>query len=119
MSQVVLATAGYDHTIRFWEAPTGVCRNTLHHPDSQVNRIEITNDKRQIACAGNPSVRLFDVSGASAAALSVYNGHSNNVTSVWFDKDAKWMYTSSEDGFLKIWDVRAPTCQREYDSGVH
>jgi target of rapamycin complex subunit LST8 len=25
MSKVVLATAGYDHTIRFWEATSGVC----------------------------------------------------------------------------------------------
>ena len=35
-SQVILATAGYDHTIKFWAADTGVCTRTLQHPDSQV-----------------------------------------------------------------------------------
>lgn len=35
-SAVILATAGYDHKIRFWEAPTGVCSRSLRYPDSQV-----------------------------------------------------------------------------------
>ena len=26
------------------------------------------------------------------------------------------MFSSSEDGTLKIWDLRAPTCQRDYES---
>lgn len=34
-----------------------------------------------------------------------------------FQKDAKWMYTGSEDGAIKIWDLRAPSCQRNYDVG--
>ena len=31
---VILATAGYDHTIRFWQAHTGICYRTVQHPDS-------------------------------------------------------------------------------------
>ncbi len=26
------------------------------------------------------------------------------------------MFTASEDGFVKVWDVRARGCQREYES---
>ena len=59
MSGVLLATAGYDHTIRFWEAPSGICYKTMQHPDSQVNKLEITPDKHYIAAAGNPSLRIF------------------------------------------------------------
>ena len=38
---VILATAGYDHTIKFWAAHTGVCTRTLQHPDSQVVSITL------------------------------------------------------------------------------
>ena len=31
---VILATAGYDHTIRFWQAHSGICHRTIQHPDS-------------------------------------------------------------------------------------
>ncbi len=31
---VILCTAGYDHTIRFWEALSGNCIHTLQHPES-------------------------------------------------------------------------------------
>ena len=113
---VVLATGGYDHTIRFWEATSGVCYRTLQHQDSQVNKLEITPDKKFIAAAGNPYVRLFEVHTSNPQAVTTYEGHTSNVTSVGFQRDGAWMYTSSEDGTVKIWDVRAPGCQREYES---
>ena len=31
---VILATAGYDHTIRFWQGHSGICHRTVQHPDS-------------------------------------------------------------------------------------
>ncbi len=31
---VILATASYDHTIRFWQAHSGICHRTVQHPDS-------------------------------------------------------------------------------------
>lgn len=102
--------AGYDHTIKFWEAPSGICHKTLHHPESQVNQLEITPDKQQIAAAGNPSLRLFDIATGSATS---YDGHTNNVTAVGFQKDGKWFYTGSEDGTIKIVRAakRVPRCQ--------
>jgi WD40 repeat protein len=42
--EVILATAGYDHTIKFWQAHTGTCLLTLQHPDSHVNAMEISPD---------------------------------------------------------------------------
>ena len=46
-SQVVLATAGYDHTIRFWEATSGICYRTLQYADSQVSERSIFLLRRQ------------------------------------------------------------------------
>lgn len=106
---VILATASYDHTIRFWEAKSGRCYRTIQYPDSvsngywylaihrqhrgypvykqsyvpfsaltclqQVNRLEITPDKRFLAAAGNPHIRLFDVNSNSPqpVRINVFN----------------------------------------------
>ena len=161
--------ARYDHTIRFWEATTGLCYRTIQHGESQassvltsvvsdlqsvaedmyaltqVNKLEITADKQFLAAAGNPQVRLFEVNSNNPQPLITYEKHTNNVSAVrfqfgrlnvlvsvhqgkhgvtlgmhaqvGFQKDSKWMYTGSEDGGIKIWDLRAPNCQREYSNG--
>ena len=105
MSSVVLATAGYDHTIRFWEATSGICYRTLQYTDSQVNRLEITQDKQLLAAAGNPHIRVFEVNSNNPQPIASYNGHTGNVTSVGFQKDSKWMFSGSEDGTVRIWDA--------------
>eukprot|EP00904_Undaria_pinnatifida_P008974 jgi/Undpi1/5206/HiC_scaffold_2.g00488.m1 len=114
---VILATAGYDHKIHFWDPPSGECLRTLLFSDSQVNCLKITPDKQILAAAGNPHVRLFEINSQNSSALASYDGHTTNVTDVGFQKDGKWMYTGSEDGGIKIWDLRAKSCQRNYDVG--
>lgn len=127
---VILASAGYDHTIRFWDALTGVCLRTIQHTDSQVNRLEITSDKRFLAAAGNLYVRLYDIrqagstgtpqntaaggSNANSNSVMTFEGHNGNVTLVAFQIENQWMVLLSEDGTVKVWDVRAPSAQRTY-----
>ena len=51
-SKVVLITAGFDHTIRFWDVLKGETIGTLQHAASQVNSMAISRDKRTLAVAG-------------------------------------------------------------------
>ena len=126
---VILCTAGYDHTIRFWEAPTGMCHRTLQYADSvshrcsahaaqcssrrsadplftplsclsceqQVNRLEITPDKQYLAVAGNPHIRLFDIHSTRPDHMGQFDGHTNNVTAIGFQKDRKWSTRTSNN----------------------
>ena len=88
---VILATAGYDHKIRFWEAPSGICSRTIRYPDSQVNCLEITPDKQFLAAGGNPHIRLFEINpsipmhdnmNGRGHANHSHNGGSNNNVNV-------------------------------------
>lgn len=111
---VILCTGGYDHTIRFWEATTGECHRSLQFADSQVNCLRITQDKKYLAAAGNPHVRLYDIPSAMSSHVLAFEGHKGNVSTVGFQKDRKWMYTGSDDGTVKIWDMRHKGYQRDY-----
>ncbi|RUS24852.1 WD repeat-containing protein wat1 [Jimgerdemannia flammicorona] len=112
---VILVTAGYDHTIRFWEALSGICSRTIQHPDSQVNRLCISPDKRYLAAAGNHHVRLYDINSTNPNPITSFGDHTGNVTAVGFHSDGRWMVTGSEDGQLKIWDTRGPAISRNFD----
>ena len=79
----------------------------------QVNCLQITPDKNYIAAAGHSHIRLFEIQSNNPHPVTSYDGHSSNVTAVGFHKDGKWMYTGSEDGTIKIWDLRyarGPPC---------
>jgi target of rapamycin complex subunit LST8 len=113
----LLLTDGPEPT-RFWEALSGICSRTIPHPDSQVNRLCISPDKRFLAAAGHHTVKLYDVRSSNPGAILTFEGHANNVTGVAFHCEGKWMVTSSEDGTVKIWDTRTGTVQRNYSHGM-
>ncbi|XP_077979424.1 target of rapamycin complex subunit lst8-like [Glandiceps talaboti] len=111
---VILATAGYDHTIRFWQAHSGICHRTLQHPDSQVNCLQITPDRQLLAAAGYQHIRMYDLNTNNPNPVVNYDGVSKNVTAVGFHEDGKWMFTGGEDSSARIWDLRSRNlqCQR-------
>jgi WD40 repeat protein len=41
------------------------------------------------------------------AQLVTLQGHTANVTSLAWQNEAKWLVSGSEDGTVKIWDVRS------------
>lgn len=87
---------------RFWEALSGICSRTIPHPDSQVNRLAISPDKRYLAAAGHHTVKLYDIKSTNPAAVLSFEGHTSNITGVAFHCETKWMVTSSEDGMKSI-----------------
>ncbi|KAF5391730.1 hypothetical protein D9757_001803 [Collybiopsis confluens] len=122
---VILVTGSYDHEIRFWEAWSGICSRTITRTgeSGQVNRLAISPDKRLLAAAIHKKVNIYDITSASSEPLITFEGHTKNVTSVSFHSEGKWLVTGSEDGTIKIWDLRfkwpfTPNL-RQWQSGYH
>ncbi|GAW06303.1 WD40 repeat-like protein [Lentinula edodes] len=116
---VILVTGSYDHEIRFWEAWSGICSRTIARTgeSGQVNRLAISPDKRLLAAAIHKKVNIYDIASSSSEHLITFEGHSRNVTSVSFHSEGKWLVTGSEDGTIKIWDLRSGHLHRTYDNG--
>ncbi len=116
-SQIVFATASYDHTIRLWEIHSGKSWLTIKLPEAQVNAMVLSPEHRDhLACATNPNISVFDFHGDVSAPMLSYTGHTGNVTALGYQKEGKWLYSVSEDKTSKIWDVRAAGCQREMEN---
>ncbi|KAJ3370796.1 TOR complex subunit lst8 [Allomyces arbusculus] len=114
-SAVILVTAGYDHTIRFWDAPSGNCYRTVQFQSSQVNKLAISPDKKFVVAAGNGTIKFFDVASGNANPIMSFDGHVGNVTALQFQTDGRWFVSGGEDRTVKIWDMRTPTPTRDYD----
>jgi G protein beta subunit-like protein len=90
------------------------------------NRIELSNDKKLLGAAQSLSAQLFDLVSLKDdpvkngniyfKKVNIFDGYNNNVTSIGFQKDSKWVYTSSEDGSIKIHDRRSTGAQRCFTS---
>lgn len=118
LMHVVLVTGGYDHKIRFWDASSGNCSKSIAFNDSQVNCLEISHDKSLLVAGGNPSIQLFDVHATDERPVVTYDGHTTNVTTVGFNKDQKWIFSSSEDGSVRVWDTRTNNHTRKYEAAA-
>lgn len=118
LMSVVLVTGGYDHKIRFWDATSGACIKSIAFNDSQINCTQISRDKSLLVVGGNPMIQLFDVNSVDERPLLSYDGHTTNVTSIGFSNDQKWLFSSSEDGTIRIWDTRSSNYSRKYDCGT-
>ncbi|KAJ1474815.1 WD40-repeat-containing domain protein, partial [Baffinella frigidus] len=104
--KLLLMTGGYDHTVRFWEVQSGLCVRTLQFPDSPINMLRVSPDKRWLAVAGLPHIRLFKNDGQSNGHTHQLEGHTANVTGVQFQSDSNVVVSSCEDNTVKAWDLR-------------
>jgi WD40 repeat protein len=65
---VVLATASYDNSIRFWDASSARCTSFINTGQKHVHALAISPDKTTILAAGNPTIRMYDIPTATHAA---------------------------------------------------
>ncbi len=119
-----LASASWDETVKVWDVATGREVSTLHGHVAMVAGVAWSPDGRRIGSAATQyeikdglrryskdwTTRLWDA--VSGQELLTLHGHSGSVLSLAFDPDGEWLATSSEDGTVRLWGLRAGAVPR-------
>ncbi|KRX06075.1 WD40-repeat-containing domain [Pseudocohnilembus persalinus] len=115
---VYLITGAYDHQLNFWDATSGQCLQSIEYSEKRqfiINKIEISLDKCLLGAACSNSAMIYDIQKPSQMPIFNFDGYQGNVTSIGFQKDRKWIYTSGEEGVLKIHDLSAKPNGKGYN----
>ena len=100
-----IATAGYDKTIRLWDANTSqeiFCQEAHSRPSYDCT---FNDDGSLLFSTGlDAYARMWDL--RSGRCLWTMKGHSKGVTSISVDVTNSLCVTGGEDNLVKVWDLR-------------
>jgi WD40 repeat protein len=108
-------TASYDNTARLWEVATGRLLVTFQGHTSKVNSTVFSPDGRQVLTAsGNIASAILNEDGDNTARfwevesgklLTIFRGHTREVTSAVFNSDGRRVLTASWDTTARLWEA--------------
>jgi centriolar protein POC1 len=122
-----IASCGDDKQVKVWDTARGCFARGLSGHSNWVRSCDFSPDGRLVVSGGDDgTVRLWDV--ASRDAVRVHQNHSTSssgsvstgtspVTGVRFHSDGSCVASTSNDGSVRLWDVRTGRLLQHY--GAH
>ncbi|PWI20616.1 hypothetical protein DI272_22900 [Streptomyces sp. Act143] len=111
----ILATAGYDRTVRLWDVSDPARPKPLGRPltghTSWVSGAVFSPDGRTLASASDDgTIRLWDVRQPSRPRLlgAPLTGHDGTIYLVAFSPDGRTLASAGDDRTVRLWNVTDP-----------
>jgi WD40 repeat protein/tRNA A-37 threonylcarbamoyl transferase component Bud32 len=111
-----LASGGFDHTIRFWDAATGLPRGVLTGHSGVIYDLSYSPDGTRLASASwDGTVRVWDT--ATRGTVLTLGGHGGHVEFVRYSPDGRRIYSLAADQSIRAWDAATGRLQDTFRPG--
>ena len=102
----LLATGGYDTTIRLWDLENKEQVACLIYHRNNITCLDISKNDYFIASGSfDKTVALWDFN--KRQVIRVYSGHSDAICAVSISNDSSFMVSCSENNEIIVWDVKS------------
>jgi WD40 repeat protein len=101
----LLASGGFENSVRVWDVAAGTCPQELKGHESTVTALAFSPDSTRLASGSwDQTVRLWTVKTGTQDA--VLKGHPHTVMAVAWRRDGKAVYSGGfNDPHVHVWDV--------------
>jgi WD40 repeat protein len=106
-----LVCCGADKSIRLFNPSNWRCESVLAGENrNSLGILDVALSKDGKYAVSGSRQRIVQIWSANGACIKTFSGHTNWVSSVFFDESGKTVLSRSDDGTSRLWDIESGKC---------